>query len=114
MGAPVAMANQSDCIKKAEAAGFHKSGMLDTGSPPKPVTAAQKTSMPPTVTPNTPAPIASTSTSATAASSVPAVKPSPPVSSTADRLRKLDDLLKSGLITKDEYDRKRQEILSAL
>lgn len=34
--------------------------------------------------------------------------------STADRLKKLDELYSSGLITKDEYDRKRQEILSSL
>lgn len=32
-------------------------------------------------------------------------------SSVEERLRKLDDLLKKGLITKDEYDKKRAEIL---
>ena len=41
---------------------------------------------------------------------------SPPTAagSAADRLKKLEDLYKSGLITKDEYDRKRQDILSEL
>ena len=34
--------------------------------------------------------------------------------SSEERLRKLDDLLKKGLITKEEYDRKRAEILKEL
>ncbi|MHB1176389.1 MAG: SHOCT domain-containing protein [Sulfuriferula sp.] len=34
--------------------------------------------------------------------------------STAERLRKLDELFKSGAITKDEYDAKRKEILRSL
>jgi hypothetical protein len=34
-----------------------------------------------------------------------------PAESAEDRLRKLDDLLKKGLITKAEYDKKRAEIL---
>ena len=33
---------------------------------------------------------------------------------TAERLRKLEDLYKSGAITKDEYEAKRKEILSSL
>jgi hypothetical protein len=31
-----------------------------------------------------------------------------------ERLRKLQDLLDKGLITKEEYDKKRQEILNSL
>jgi len=42
------------------------------------------------------------------ASSTPAARPS---ESAEERLRKLDDLLKKGLITKAEYDQKRAEIL---
>jgi hypothetical protein len=34
-----------------------------------------------------------------------------PAESAEERLRKLDDLLKKGLITKDEYQTKRAEIL---
>ena len=37
-----------------------------------------------------------------------------PADSVEQRLRKLDELRKKGLITKDEYDRKRAEILSEL
>lgn len=39
---------------------------------------------------------------------------SPVVESAEERLRKLDDLLKKGLITKAEYDKKRAEILKDL
>ena len=38
----------------------------------------------------------------------------PVFQSTAERLRKLDELYKSGAITKDEYEAKRKEILNAL
>jgi hypothetical protein len=38
----------------------------------------------------------------------------PAPESPEERLRKLDDLLKKGLITKDEYARKREEILSGI
>ena len=41
-----------------------------------------------------------------------AAKPVP--QSTAERLKKLDELFKSGAITKDEYDAKRKEILGSL
>ena len=41
-----------------------------------------------------------------------AAKPVP--QSTAERLKKLDELFKSGAITKDEYDAKRNEILGSL
>ena len=34
--------------------------------------------------------------------------------SVAERLKKIDELFKSGAITKDEYDSKRKEILGAL
>ena len=34
--------------------------------------------------------------------------------STAERLKKLEELFKSGAITKDEYDAKRKEILGSL
>lgn len=53
---------------------------------------------------------------------LPAIRPatsnSPPVTGSAeslsieDRLRKLDDLYKKGLITEDEYKKKRAELLS--
>jgi hypothetical protein len=33
IGAPVAMANQSDCVKKANAAGYHETGPLANGAP---------------------------------------------------------------------------------
>lgn len=112
LGAPVAMANQSDCIKKAEAAGFHRPGVADTATaPPKQATTAQNALPSPTDAPHSLAPVTATSTAVTPVSN-PAVNASPPVGSTADRLRKLDDLFKAGLITKDEYDRKRQEILA--
>ena len=39
-------------------------------------------------------------------------KPAP--QSVAERLKKLDELFKSGAITKDEYDAKRKEILGSL
>jgi ribosomal protein S20 len=42
------------------------------------------------------------------------VKDKQPAESVEQRLKKLDDLLKKGLITKDEYDRKRAEILKDL
>ena len=41
-----------------------------------------------------------------------AAKPVP--HSTAERFKKLDELFKSGAITKDEYDAKRKEILGSL
>lgn len=41
-----------------------------------------------------------------------AAKPVP--QSTAERLKKLEELFKSGAITKDEYDAKRKEILGSL
>lgn len=115
LGAPVAMARQSDCLKKAQAAGFHRPGIPDTGAaPPTAATAGQTVSPPPANASAPPDPVASTPTPA-APVSTPAANPTaPPVGPIADRLRKLDDLFKSGLITKDEYDRKRQEILSAL
>ena len=40
-----------------------------------------------------------------------ATKPAP---TTAERLKKLDDLFQSGAISKDEYESKRKEILSSL
>lgn len=39
---------------------------------------------------------------------------SAPAESAEERLRKLDDLLKKGLITKEEYEKKRKEILADL
>jgi hypothetical protein len=41
-----------------------------------------------------------------------ATKPVP--QSTAERLKKLDELFKSGVITKEEYDAKRKNILDSL
>ena len=38
----------------------------------------------------------------------------PPPSPTAERLKQLEELFKSGAITKDEYDAKRKEILGSL
>ncbi|MHB1175680.1 MAG: SHOCT domain-containing protein [Sulfuriferula sp.] len=38
----------------------------------------------------------------------------PVLQSTAERLKKLDELFKSGAITKGEYDAKRKEILDSL
>jgi hypothetical protein len=58
----------------------------------------------------TPAPTVAPSAATTVAN----VTGNPPTGNPADRLTKLDALYKSGLITKDEYDRKRQEILSGL
>jgi uncharacterized lipoprotein YajG len=43
-----------------------------------------------------------------------AAQPSGNAESIEERLRKLDELLKKGLITKDEYDRKRAEILKEI
>jgi hypothetical protein len=40
--------------------------------------------------------------------------PTTPTTSTADRLKRLEELFKSGAITKDEYDSKRKEILGGL
>jgi len=42
------------------------------------------------------------------------IKATAPAESVEERLRKLDELLKKGLITKDEYDKKRAEILKGL
>jgi Short C-terminal domain len=38
----------------------------------------------------------------------------PPVATTSQRLTSLDDLYKRGLISKDEYDSKRADILKAM
>jgi Short C-terminal domain len=47
-------------------------------------------------------------------SSTGATQPGKPVESTEQRLRKLDELLKKGVITKEEYDKKRAEILKEM
>lgn len=113
IGAPVAMANQSDCIKKAEAAGFHKPGIADTAaSSPTPATPAQKASA--AAAPSPPEQSKATSAPVTVVTTATPTNSGASAGSTADRLKKLDDLFKSGLVTKDEYDKKRQEILSAL
>jgi len=42
LGAPIAMARQSDCLKKAKAAGFQQSGALTASNAPKPSALAGK------------------------------------------------------------------------
>jgi microcystin-dependent protein len=49
-----------------------------------------------------------------AASSGSTTPPARPAETTEERLRKLDDLLKKGVITKEEYDKKRAEILKEM
>jgi hypothetical protein len=119
IGAPVAMANQSDCIKKAEAAGFHKPGVAETATPPTAPAAVARnapSSSPVAASPATIPALTPTAVpaAANAVGNTPAINGNPPTGAAADRLTKLDGLYKSGLITKDEYDRKRQEILSTL
>jgi hypothetical protein len=120
LGAPVAMAEHHDCVKKAQGAGYTVGGgPVPTSAPAsapspaaglKPVVALQQ--------PATGAPTIQISPQAPAATeSVAGVTQAAPASvtgSVAGRLKQLDDLYKSGLITKDEYERKRQQILSTL
>jgi hypothetical protein len=51
---------------------------------------------------------------AAAAASAASSNPAQPPNVAAERLKKLDALLKEGLITKDEYDAKRLEVIKAL
>lgn len=109
LGAPMAMANQSKCLKQAEAAGFHPAGIAETATPPK---ATVETA--PITPPSAPgAATQATSQAATPKPATAAVSNTPPTDIAA-RLKELDDLYKSGLITKEEYDKKRQAILSSL
>ena len=59
IGAPMAASNQADCVKKAEAAGFHRSEIADTATPAKAATAT------PQATPSTAPTAASTATPVT-------------------------------------------------
>jgi len=52
--------------------------------------------------------------SGTATASAGTATPAAPAESVEERLRKLDDLLKKGIITKEEYQKKRAEILKDL
>lgn len=60
-----------------------------------------------------PVPTVSTPASTLPPSQAPAAQV-PVLGSPADRLKKLDDVYKAGLMTKEEYDRKRQEIMATL
>lgn len=126
---PIEMVAHHNCMKNAEAAGYHEAG----AQAPKPkrgsALAADSTSAKPIVK------TSATSSNGTLAvaskdegrASTPQAQGAPqsasgltqtthPASpgSVASRLKELDELYKSGLITKKEYDEKRQEILSAL
>lgn len=106
LGAPMAASAHSNCIKKADAAGFHQAGIASTATPPSPPAPANATP-PPTPTAAV-APLA-VPTQAIAAPSTTAVS-----ATAAERLKKLDELHKAGLLTQDEYDKKRQEVLATL
>ena len=106
----------TDPVRVAGTAYKCGSGMAGTAvpvtAPPAPSNAPSAASAS-----HTPAPTVVPSATATAASvtgTPAAMQPNAAAGNTSDRLTKLDGLYKSGLITKDEYDRKRQEILSAL
>lgn len=115
IGAPVAAAHQKNCIKQAEAAGFKPATVADSATPPAPVAAPQP-SPPPVpsvvVSPPVPAPAAQVPTPAP----TPTATTAPPAASGAvtERLKKLEEVYKSGAISKDEYDKKRQEILATI
>lgn len=51
---------------------------------------------------------------AASAVSAPSSAPGPSANTAADRLKNLEALLKEGLITKEEYDAKRAEVIKAL
>ena len=106
LGAVIAAAMHDDCIKKAGAAGFHQAGIASTATPPSPP--ARAGAAPPPTPTAAAAPLA-VPTQAIAAPSTPAVS-----ATAAERLKKLDELHKAGLLTQDEYDKKRQEVLATL
>ena len=73
--------------------------------PPAPVARAPVPPIPPPAAPTaSPAPAQPAVSTSTAA----------PPAAAADRLKKLDELHKAGLLTQDEYDKKRQEVLATL
>ncbi len=116
LGAPVAMAEHHACVKKAQEAGYTVGGGPVATSTPasalppptagKPVVALERPAAAAT-------PVAQPSQAPIATESTPAMPSSAP-GRAASRLRQLDELYKAGLISKEEYDRKRQQILSTL
>lgn len=122
LGAPVAMAEHHDCVKKAQGAGY------TVGGGPA-ATSAPASASPPVVGdssdaasqaferlhPSTPEqqPQAQAAATKDAPAVTPAVNSVAP-NSPASRLEELDRLYKAGLITKKEYEQKRQQILSTL
>ena len=118
LGATVAAARQSDCLKKAQAAGYKQQGLPQAASSPADAV--------PPLNPNNRVVSAAVAAPADTSIAIQAI-PTPNASalpvpasqvsasgSPADRLKKLEDVYKSGLISKDEYDHKRQDILSTL
>lgn len=122
LGAPVAMAQHHDCVKNAQVAGY------TVGGAPAPTSAAAPAPPPFIGNPSDAAsqafervhsstpkqePQAQDAATKETPAATPAVNSAVP-NSPASRLKELDKLYKAGLITKEEYDRKRQEILSTL
>jgi len=118
LGAPVAAARQSNCIKKAKAAGYQQPGIPQAASSPANAAPLMDsgTKAPNEMAPKTPeTTVAIQAIPSPSATPLPQPAPAPSaVGSPADRLKKLEDVYKSGLISRDEYERKRQEILSTL
>jgi len=118
LGAPIAVARQSDCIKKAKAAGYQQPGIPQAASSPANAALLMNSAnkAPNEMIPKPPETIAAIqAVPAPTASIANEANPQPPAAgSPADRLKKLEDVYRSGLISRDEYDRKRQEILSTL
>jgi len=121
LGAPVAMAQHHDCVKNAQAAGYAVAGAPVPPSAPAsaspsvvgdPSDAASQAfdRLHPSAPQDPQAQDAATKATPAANQAVNSAAPASP----ARRLEELDKLYKAGLITKDEYDRKRQQILSTL